>query len=72
MNTGRTGASVTCNTEWKNQRTYLATNKEVLDEELYGMGEALGIALRNGRTEPEASRHWSEPCWMRFHIWVDS
>lgn len=52
MDTRCTGASVAwCNPEWKMQWTYLGTNKEVFYAELYVIGEALGIALRNRQME---------------------
>lgn len=34
------------NPYWKMQKTYLGTNKEVCDTELYAMGDAMEIALR--------------------------
>lgn len=36
-------------TEWKSWRTYLVTNKEVFDTELYVIGMALNIILRDRR-----------------------
>lgn len=35
--------------KWKMQRTYLCTNKEVFDTELYAIEEALWIVLENGQ-----------------------
>lgn len=57
LNSGGTGASVV----WhiyasKIRKTYLDTNKEVFDEEIYVMGEALGVVLQVGRTGRGASR----------------
>lgn len=73
MDSGRTGASVAwCDLNWKARTTYLGINKEMFDAELYAIGEALKIALRNGRTGREPSRMPSEPPWTRINIWADS
>lgn len=50
MDTRRTGTSVAWrDAEWKTQRTYLGTKKEIFHAEPYPMREALEIALPNGR-----------------------
>lgn len=49
VDSGYTEASIAwCNTELRTQKTYLSTNKEALKAELYAIGKALKIALKNG------------------------
>lgn len=50
------------------QRTYLGTNKEMFNAELYEMGEALGFAVQNRRPELEANRHQWELRWMGVYM----
>lgn len=49
-------------------RTYLYANKEVFNTELYLIGEAVEIALKNRRVGCEASRQQAEPRWTRIYI----
>lgn len=49
-----------CNLKWKTTKIYLGTNKEVFDAEVYLIGEALEIALKNGKVGREASRRQME------------
>lgn len=72
MHSGHAGASVAWyHSKWKTQRTYLGTNKELFDAELYSMREALLIVQQNVRKGREAGRYQSGPCWLKVHIWAD-
>lgn len=73
IDSGSTGVSKTwCTPGWKTQKTYLSTNTEVFHEKLYTIGEALDIALSNGRVRCDVSRQPSEPRWTKIHIRADS
>lgn len=48
--------------KWKTQNSNLGTNKETFNTELYAVGEALEIILKNGRLGREATRQQAEPC----------
>lgn len=63
---------VWCDHKWKMRKTSLSTNKELLDAELYAIGEVLGVALQGERTERGISRQQTEPPWTRIHIWKNS
>lgn len=68
-----TGASLArWNHDWNTQKTYLGTNKEVFNAELYTMGDALEIALKNRRVRQGASIKQAEPGWKKIYIWADS
>lgn len=45
-----------CDPDSKRQKSYLRTNKETFDAELYGILEALGMTLKKGRVGQGASR----------------
>lgn len=49
------------------RKTYLGTNREVFNIELYVIGEALDIGLKCGRTEREAGRQQTDSPWTRIH-----
>lgn len=73
MDSGCTGANVTwCDPESMTWKTYLSTNKELFDTELYIIEEALEIALRGGQTEHKSSRQQTELPWTKIHILADS
>lgn len=73
LDSGRTGASMAWKeTEWKTWKTYLGTNKEVFGAELYAIGEALGIALRDGKIGRGSSSQSPTTRWTKIHIWADS
>lgn len=73
LESGRTGASVAWyHPHWKTRKTYLGINKKVFNAELYAMGDALEIALKNGHVRREAIRGQTEPRWTRMHIWMYS
>lgn len=44
----------------------------MFDAELYMIGEALEIALKNGQAENKASRQLSRLRWKRVYVWADS
>lgn len=72
LDSGRTGASVVLrDPDWKTRKTYLGTNKEEFYAELYSIGEAVEMALKNGRVEHGTRRTQAEPRWTRIHIWAD-
>lgn len=49
LDSGYTGASVVWrDTELRSRKTYMGTNKEVFDEDLYAIGEALENSQPNG------------------------
>lgn len=57
QDSGRTEASVAWyNPWWKMWKTFLFTNKEVFDAELYAIREALRVALWERQTKYVASR----------------
>lgn len=52
IDTGWTGANVAWrDPRWRIRKTYLDTNKEVFDPDLYAVGELLRIALRDEGTD---------------------
>lgn len=73
LDTVRTKASVTWKlTEWKMWTTYLGTNKEGFNTELYFLGEVLNISLKGrqtgwGRVSQETANRWT-----KSHIWANS
>lgn len=72
LDSGRTAAGVSWyDHECRMQKNYLGTNKEGFDAELYAIGEALEIVLKNGRVGREASSQTSKPRWEKIHIWAD-
>lgn len=54
--------------EWKMRKTYLDTNKEVFDTELYAIGEALEIAVKNGGVGCGTGRRQTDPPWTKVHV----
>lgn len=73
LDSGYTEAHVAWrNLEWKTQKTYLRTNKEVLDEKLYAIGEALEVALQGDRAGHTANRQQKEPPMIKICILADS
>lgn len=58
--------------EWKTRKTYLVTNNEVFNAELYVIWEVAEIALKNGQVRRKARRQRAESHWTQIHIWVDS
>lgn len=54
--------------EWKTGKTYLGTNKQVFDAEVYAIEEVLDIALRNGQVDREASKQGLELRWTKVYM----
>lgn len=68
----RTGASVAWKkTEWKTWKTYLRTNKEVFNMELYVIGKALSIALNCGQTGQGRASQGTATRWTKIYLWAD-
>lgn len=61
-----------CDPGQRTRNTYLGTNRKVFDAELYAIGKALGILLKNRRVVRRTSRTQTESRRTRFHIWEDS
>lgn len=51
------------NPAWRTGKTYLGTNKDVFDTELYVIEKALGITSCWAGTSPP---------WTKVHVWADS
>lgn len=50
----------------------MVTNKEILDAELYAIGDRLAIALHGAQTGRKTSRQLKHPLWTKINIWADS
>lgn len=78
LENNRTGTGVVWKMEdntWHTRKVYLGKNKEVIDAELYGIDQALEIALRAGRPRArptsQATRQYLAQI-QKINVWSDS
>lgn len=74
----RTGTGIVWKTEdghWHTRKIYLGKNKEIFDAELYGIDQALNLALRAGRPRARPSSQVTRQRLSnlrKVYVWLDS